>query len=150
MTVYFKDIDTTRDWRVVVENLSLGAAEAVLSLSPIALYNGIEAAITDSVPNPSTDQRAGIWLRVTATSALLALLNDPRFGGPLARNAARNAAAKTFVTEMLALDGFDTFDRAAVENPGATPALAKIIEHLPTLVRQGATLDATDDDIRRD
>ena len=150
MTVYFKDIDTTRDWRVVVEELSLGAAEAIVTLSPVALYKGVKAAITDSVPNPDVDQIAGIWLRVTATSALFGLLDDPRFGGPLGRNGARKAAAKTFVTEMLALEGFDRFDQAIVENPSTAPALATIIERLPDFVREGAAIDLTDEDIRRD
>jgi hypothetical protein len=138
MSVFFRDLDATRDWWTLVEELGLTAASAMVSWNPAAVYRGVRDAITRSAPNPGIDERAGVWLRVTATSALLSLLDDPRFGGPLAGNDARKDAARTFIAELLSLKGFDRLDQSVVVNPAGAPVMAEVIAQLPRLVREGA------------
>lgn len=134
MAVYFKDFDKARDWRTLVEDLSLASASAILSFIPVNLYKGAKDAVAESEPTPGIDERAGIWLRVTATTALLDLLNDPAHGGPIRHDPDCKDAAKVFVNERLTLDGSVPFEPAALDNLGGSPGLATVRADLPSLV----------------
>jgi hypothetical protein len=134
MAVYFKDLDNSRDWRTLVEELALTASAGITGNLP-AIYKGVRDAITKSTPNPSIDERAGVWRRVTATAALLALLNDARFGGPLDKDRQRRHAAKDFLAEVLSLTGFDHFDPALMPDMAGLPALGRVTAKLPKFVR---------------
>jgi hypothetical protein len=139
MAVYFKDLDNTRDWRAVVENLALAGLSAA-SFDLADAFRSIRDAATGSRPDPSTDERAGVWLRTTVTAALLTLMDDPRFGGPLDRDADRKAAAKALIADALSLRGLDRFDAAHLANPAELPPLRKLRKALPTFLR--ATTDS--------
>lgn len=137
MAIYFNDLDKQRNWRALIEELSLIAASGITGSLP-GLYRGIRDAVTKSAPNPSIDERAGVWLRVTATAALLSLLNDKRFGGPLDRDETCRKAARDFLGELLCLNGFDRLDPAVLANPVAAPVLAEVMAQLPAFVRGSA------------
>lgn len=128
----FRKPDTKRDWRVVVEQLSLGGLE-FLSGNIVNTYDRVKAAITESRHQYTVDEVAWIWLRVTVTSALLQLLSQTAGKRPLSEG--EKKSAKTFIADALALEGGDQLDMVMVMNPAASPPLAPIIVKLPDFVR---------------
>ena len=142
-----QDRQTRRDWMPVAEGLMLAAFKAA-SLDLAGMYESIRDGFKDSKQNWTIEEKAGLWLRTTAAAALLELLNEPQFGGPVEK--ADRTRASDFLAKKFALMGQDAFDRDLVSNPVKAASLEKVLEALPGFVREGAPgTVANDEEIRR-
>ncbi len=136
MAVYFQEPDGSRDWRSIVEGLVLAGADGI-TLNATGAYDRIRATIAGSRAEPDTDERAGIWLRVTVLTAVFDLLGDPALESPH-DTAARSAAVKSFVAEALNLSGFDELTRETALSPDTACPARAVAAALPRFLRDAA------------
>ncbi|HMR52528.1 MAG TPA: pentapeptide repeat-containing protein [Amaricoccus sp.] len=136
MAVSIKEPANKRDWDKFVEGMGF-AFFAALKRDIPGTYKATKAALTASNPNPSPAERAGVWLRASLVRALSDLLDTNGITSPL-DSEEKASAARDFLAEALALDGYETLDADILTNPSMAPFLQPVIAKVPAFVHRVA------------